>query len=78
MALMLNAYYIIIGKPNPYARDDENHKPHPGMILSIMHDLGFTPEDTNMIGDKKIDEEAARVAGTNFIYAKDFFKKKKL
>ncbi len=63
------------GKPNPYARDDENRKPHPGMVLSIMEELGFAPKDTYMIGDKKVDEEAARAAGTFFIYAKDFFKK---
>lgn len=63
----------INGKPNPYARDADCHKPHPGMILEIMQELGFPPSDTYMVGNAKDDEEAARAAGVQFYSAKKFF-----
>ncbi len=56
---------------------DESHKPHPGMILDLMKELGCTPDETYMIGDKQADEQAARAAGVRFIQAKRFFKTKK-
>lgn len=62
------------GKPNPYARDDDCHKPHPGMILEILRETGFAREDTYMVGNKKSDEEAAEAAGVHYISAKEFFK----
>ena len=65
------------GQTNPYARDDETHKPHPGMILSIMEQLGYPPSDTVMIGDSKLDREAAEAAGVKFISVKRFFKPKR-
>ncbi len=61
-------------KPNPYARDDPSHKPHPGMILEIMEELGFSPKDTIMVGDNKVDRKAAKAAKVRFISAKKFFK----
>ncbi len=66
----------INGQPNPYARDDECRKPHPGMILSLMEELGFGPKDTYIVGNKKDDEQAAQAAGVFFIRAQSFFKKK--
>jgi len=63
------------GKPNPYARDDETRKPHPGMILQIMEELGASPKETFMIGDKKMDKKSAKAAGVHFIDEKKFFKK---
>ncbi len=65
----------INGMPNPYARDHPCRKPHPGMILELMAELGFPPEDTFMIGNSKSDAEAAASAGARYIKAKDFFKK---
>lgn len=62
---------------NPYARDDETRKPHPGMIVALMDQLGYTPADTVMVGDTKLDRKAAEAAGVKFISAKRFFKYKK-
>jgi D-glycero-D-manno-heptose 1,7-bisphosphate phosphatase len=62
------------GKPNPYARDDETRKPHPGMILQIMDELGASPKETFMVGDKKMDKKSAKAAGVRFIDEKKFFK----
>lgn len=64
---------VVDGKPNPYARDDACHKPHPGMILEIMDELKFPPVDTYMVGNKQDDENAARSAGVTFYWAKKFF-----
>ncbi len=60
-------------KSNPYARDDESRKPHPGMILEIMDELGYSPKDTFMIGYKKIDKKSAKAAGVKYIDVKKFF-----
>ena len=62
------------GNSNPYARDDEKRKPHPGMILEIMDELGVSPKDTVMVGDKKVDKKSARAAGVRYIDEKKFFK----
>jgi D-glycero-D-manno-heptose 1,7-bisphosphate phosphatase len=64
----------IHGKPNPFARDDETRKPHPGMLLQIMNELGRSPKETVMVGDNKIDKKSAEAAGVTFIDEKDFFK----
>lgn len=61
-------------KSNPYARDDESRKPHPGMILDIMKELGFAPKDTFMVGDKKMDKKSAKAAGVRYIDEKKFFR----
>lgn len=61
------------GGLNPYAADAECHKPHPGMILELMDELGYGPADTWMVGNSKKDEQAARAARVNFVRAKDFF-----
>src|SRR5215211_7198833 len=62
------------GKRNPYARDDETRKPHPGMILQLMEELGSAPDETFMVGDHKIDKKCAQAAGVTFIDEKKFFK----
>ncbi len=64
---------LIFWNRNPYQRDDESHKPHPGMIFEIMNELGYSPEQTVMIGDKKTDQKAAMGAGAGFIPVEDFF-----
>ncbi len=64
----------IKGAENPYARDDETRKPHPGMLFELMAELGFTPDETTMVGDSKKDRNAAHAAGVKFIWAKYFFK----
>lgn len=69
-----HARKLLHGKPNPYARDDETRKPHPGMILQIMEELGALPEETFVIGDKKMDKKSAEAAGAYFIDEKKFFK----
>ena len=61
------------GKPNPYARDDDTHKPHPGMILDLMRELHSVPTDTFMIGDKRVDKKCAHAAGATFIAYDEFF-----
>ncbi|MCG7391296.1 HAD-IA family hydrolase [Microvirga sp. ACRRW] len=43
--------------------DDAPSKPHPGMILQAMEELGIAPEDTMMIGDSSYDMGMARAAG---------------
>lgn len=43
--------------------DDAPSKPHPGMILQAMEELGVAPEDTAMIGDSSFDMAMARAAG---------------
>ena len=61
-------------KSNPYAKDDPSHKPHPGMIIEIMEELGYSPKDTIMVGDTKVDKKSAKAAGVKFINEKKFFK----
>lgn len=65
------------GKKNPYHRDDECRKPHPGMILELMKALGYGPKDTIMVGDSRADRKAAKRVGAKHISAKKFFKPKK-
>jgi len=62
------------GKSNPFARDDPSHKPHPGMILEIMEELGYSAQDTIMVGDTRADKKSAKAAGVQFIDEKKFFK----
>ena len=45
---------------------DEGHtKPHPGMLLGLMEELGIASERTLMIGDTTHDMEMARAAGVS-------------
>ncbi|MEE1613925.1 HAD-IA family hydrolase [Microvirga sp. CF3016] len=42
--------------------DDAPSKPHPGMILQAMQEVGATPGDTVMVGDSSFDMAMARAA----------------
>ena len=48
--------------------DLETQKPHPGMILEAINQLGGKPENGYMVGDSQTDMAAARSAGTGAIY----------
>jgi HAD superfamily hydrolase (TIGR01662 family) len=61
------------GRRNSFMRDDPSRKPHPGMLLDLMAELGQSPGDTTMIGDEKLDREAAAAAGVRFVAADAFF-----
>ena len=65
------------GKLNPYARDDDSRKPHPGMILDLMKELHFKPEETYLVGNSQDDRKAAKAAGVFYISANKFFKEEK-
>ena len=43
--------------------DEAPSKPHPGMLLGLMEELGVAPDETLMIGDTLWDLEMARNAG---------------
>ncbi len=43
--------------------DDAPSKPHPGMVLNAMAEIGAGPDDTVMIGDSTYDMTMARAAG---------------
>lgn len=45
--------------------DDAPSKPHPGMILDAMREIGAAPQNTVMIGDSIYDMEMARAAGAH-------------
>jgi HAD superfamily hydrolase (TIGR01662 family) len=62
------------GIPNIYAREDPSHKPNPGMILQIMEELGYSPKDTIMVGDRKVDKKCAKAARVKFMDGRKFFK----
>ncbi len=47
--------------------DDAPSKPHPGMILQAMAEVGAVPEDTVMIGDTTYDIDMAHAAGVGSI-----------
>jgi len=48
-------------------------KPKPGMLNCIMDHWDIKPEETLFVGDMDSDREAAENAGTDFMWAKDFF-----
>jgi D-glycero-D-manno-heptose 1,7-bisphosphate phosphatase len=52
----------------------ECRKPNPGMLLRIMQALGVGSTETLFVGDLEIDHEAARRAGTRFMWAQEFFR----
>lgn len=47
--------------------DDAPSKPHPGMILQAMEELGIAPQDTVMVGDSSYDMAMARAAGVHSV-----------
>lgn len=48
-------------------------KPAPGMLLDIMRARHVAPAETLFVGDARVDEQAARVAGVQFAWAHEFF-----
>lgn len=48
-------------------------KPNGGMIKQAMEDVGFPPLWVLYVGDRPEDEGAAKAAGVDFMWAKDFF-----
>ena len=48
-------------------------KPNPGMLLALMRRFGAEAQETLFVGDMDKDEEAARRAGTRFMWAHEFF-----
>lgn len=63
------------GKVAPYNHECPDRKPGPGMLITLMNRLGFTPEDTIFIGDSEADCQAAEAAGVKFIHADTFFRR---
>ena len=47
--------------------DETNPKPHPAMLLELMHELDVAADATLMIGDTSHDLEMARAAGVDAI-----------
>lgn len=56
-----------------YRFDDPRRKPAPGMILEAMKLADVEASETLMVGDRSEDEAAAKAAGVDFVWAKDFF-----
>jgi D-glycero-D-manno-heptose 1,7-bisphosphate phosphatase len=48
-------------------------KPEPEMLLRLMRRFAAAPAETLFVGDMDRDEEAARRAGTRFMWAHEFF-----
>ncbi|MBQ8896132.1 MAG: HAD hydrolase-like protein [Clostridia bacterium] len=48
-------------------RGDTDRKPNPEVTLSVIRELGFTPEQTVFIGDGIADCEVSKNAGTEFV-----------
>ena len=55
--------YLISGSVPEYARDSEDRKPKPGMVLKALADFRIDPRQSIMIGDKPLDVECAANAG---------------
>ncbi|KAK3284559.1 hypothetical protein CYMTET_7799 [Cymbomonas tetramitiformis] len=43
--------------------DMTQSKPHPQMLLEILHETGFSPDNTIMVGDSALDMQLAQNAG---------------
>jgi D-glycero-D-manno-heptose 1,7-bisphosphate phosphatase len=66
-------FYHPKGKVAPFNTEHPNRKPAPGMLLELMAELGFQPENTIMVGDWETDKDAADAAGCEFEWAHVFF-----
>lgn len=56
-----------------YRIDSPNRKPNPGMLLHLMKNAEVQPSDTLMVGDRPEDEDAAKQAACDFMWADTFF-----
>ncbi|MCP5155171.1 MAG: HAD-IA family hydrolase [Ectothiorhodospiraceae bacterium] len=45
--------------------DESPSKPHPGMVLELMEEVGCAPEETLVVGDTTFDLQMARAAGAH-------------
>lgn len=68
-------FYHPKGRVSPFNSEHPNRKPAPGMLLELMSELGFTPDQTVMVGDWATDKQAAEAAGCAFEWANDFFQR---
>lgn len=57
-----------------FATQPPRKKPSPYMLLELMEEMGFAPEQTIFVGDSKTDKEAADAAGCQFFWASQYFK----
>lgn len=53
--------------------EDIRRKPGPGMLQEAMQDFETSSATTLMVGDRPEDEQAARAAGCDFMWADEFF-----
>ena len=56
-----------------YKQIDERRKPGPGMLLEAMNDFNVNQFYTLMVGDRSEDEQAAKNARCDFMWASEFF-----
>ncbi len=56
-----------------YRQESPLRKPGPGMLLRIMETEQIAPADALMVGDRSEDEQAARNADIDFLWAQQFF-----
>jgi len=62
--------FHINAKIKKYKKNSFFRKPNPGMILKALKDFNLRKNNCIMIGDKKIDLQAAENAGIRFSYKK--------
>ena len=63
--------------PRDYRGTPRWRNPGPGMLTAAMNDQDILPVNTLMVGDRPEDEEAAAAAGVSFLWAYEFFGRKK-
>lgn len=63
------------GKIEKYRKEDYDRKPHPGMLFKAMAYHFVYPCETLFVGDRPDDEQAAKNAGIDFIWAETFFER---
>ncbi len=56
-----------------YRREDDRRKPGPGMLQEAMNDFEADQHETLYVGDLPDDEQAAKNAGIDFVWASSFF-----
>lgn len=69
------SFYHPKGHVAPWNQEHHTRKPQPGMLIELMAQFNKQPSDTIVVGDWKIDQEAAEAAGCQFIWANDFFER---
>lgn len=56
-----------------WTTDKAVQKPAPDMLLGLLALTNLQPWEALFVGDQTTDEEAARRAGMDFVYASDYF-----